>query len=137
MIRELKVGEIPFIAEHYARIMGPMFVAVGEDPISSARYVKILNEHFSSSKMFVFDDHGIKAFQWFMVEDDEMNLEELFSVEEGKGYGTKLFEFTIDYAKRHGIRMMNMDVHFMNDRALRFFKKFGFTELTIELSREL
>ena len=88
--------------------------------------------------MFVFEEGGgIKAFIWFVKEEDEINLEELFSIKKGEGYGKKLMNFLIDYAKKEKIKKINGDIHFKNREALGFFKSLGFTERTIELSLDI
>jgi len=137
MIRRLKQEEIPFIAENYKIIMKEQFEKVGEEPITKEKYKKILKENFENSFMFVLEEEGIKAFIWFFKEENEINLEEVFSINKRKGYGKKLMDFLIDYAKKEKIKMINIDVHFKNNEALNFFKKIGFTERTIELSLDI
>jgi len=45
--------------------------------------------------------------------------------------------FLLQKAKKLNVKKINLDVHFKNKKALKFFKKFGFTERTIELSKDL
>ncbi len=137
MIRELTLGEIPFIAEHYEKIMKEQFRKVGEEPITKDKYEKILKKNFKNSSMFVFEENGIKAFIWFIKEENEINLEEIFSIEKNKGYGSRLMNFLIDYAKKKKIKRINGNVHFKNKEALHFFKSLGFTERTVELSFDI
>lgn len=137
MIRKLKQEEISFIAENYDKIMKEQFEKVGEEPITRDQYEKILKKNFESSSMFVLEEKGIKAFIWFIKERNEINLEEVFSIERGKGYGRKLMDFLIEYAKNKKIKKINIDVHFRNKDALNFFKNLGFTERTIELSLDI
>ena len=87
--------------------------------------------------MFVLDDNGIKGFVWFGKEGDEINVEEIFVIEKGKGYGKKLMSFIIEFARKNKTNKINLDVHFKNKKGISFFKKFGFTERTIELSLDL
>jgi GNAT superfamily N-acetyltransferase len=137
MIRRLKREEIPIIAEHYQKRMGREFKKVGEKPITKERYEKILRGNFENSFMFVFEDKGIKSFIWFVKEDNEINLEEIFSIEKGKEYGKKLMNFLLDFSKKEKTKKINIDVHFKNEEALNFFKKLGFTERTVELSLDI
>ena len=137
MIRKLKQEEISSIAKDYEEVMKKQFERVGEEPITKNKYEKILEENFEDSSMFVFDEKCIKAFIWFVKEENEINLEEVFSIERGKGYGKKLMNFLLDYAKREKIKRINIDVHFKNKDALKFFKTLGFTERTIELSLDI
>ena len=43
--------------------------------------------------MYVLDIEGIKGFIWYFKERIEYNLEEVFAVEKGKGYGKLLMNF--------------------------------------------
>ncbi len=138
MIRKLNQEEIPLIAENYEIIMREQFEKVGEEPITKDKYEKILKENFGSSSMLILlEEKGIKAFMWFVKEEDEINLEEVFSIEREKGYGKQIMDFLINYAKKEKIKRINIDVHFKNNEALDFFKKIGFTERTIELSLDI
>jgi L-amino acid N-acyltransferase YncA len=137
MIRKLKSEEISFIAENYEKLMKKQFEKVEEKPITKKEYEDILKKNFENSFMFVLEEKNIKGFMWFFIEKDEINLEEIFSIEKGKGYGKELMDFLINYAKENKIKRINLDVHFNNKKALRFFKKFGFTERTIELSLDI
>jgi len=137
MIRKLKQKEISFIAKNYEIAMKKQFEKIGESPITKECYEKILEKNFEDSLMFVFEEESIKAFIWFVKEEDEINLEEVFVIKKGKGYGKKLMNFLIDYAKKEKIKRINGDVHFKNREALGFFKSLGFTERTIELSLDV
>ena len=137
MIRKLTQKEIPFIAKHYEKIMREQFKKIGETPITKGKYENILKENFKDSFMFVLDEKEIKAFIWFVKEGDEINLEEIFSIEKERGHGKRLINFLINYAKNKKIKKINIDVHFRNNKALTFFKSFGFTERTIELSLDI
>ncbi|SMO82599.1 GNAT family N-acetyltransferase [Melghirimyces algeriensis] len=44
----------------------------------------------------------------------------------GMGLGKKLMEYTINWAKKHGIEKINLDVWDTNDRAIRLYRKYGF-----------
>jgi len=96
-----------------------------------------LKKHFKKSKMFILDIKGIKGFIWYFKEGKEYNLEELFVTEKGKGYGKLLTDFILKEAKKQKIKKINLDVHFKNKKAQNFFKKFGFSERTIEMSLDL
>ena len=137
VIRKIKQEEISLIAENYENIMKEQFEKVGEEPITKDKYEKILKNNFRDSSMFVLEENGIKAFIWFIKEGDEIYLEEVFSIEKNKGYGSRLMNFLIDYAKKKKIKRINVDVHLKNKEALHFFKSLGFTERTIELSLDI
>lgn len=137
MIRKLKQEEIPIIAKYFEKNMKNNFKDVGEAPITQKRYINILKENFGKSFMFVLDDKGIGAFLWFVKKGDEINLEEIFSIEKRRGCGKQLMNFLLDYSKKKKIKKINGDVHFKNKDAINFFKEFGFTERTIELSLEV
>lgn len=44
----------------------------------------------------------------------------------GKGYGSKMMDFTIDYFRRHNIKKVGLYVETKNKRAISLYKKFGF-----------
>lgn len=137
MIRKLKKEEIEKIAEHYEREMAQQFKKVGEEPISKNEYAKRLKSSYNKDNMFVLDENGLKGFLWFAECDSEINLEEIFVLEKDKGYGRKLIDFILKFARENKIKKLNLDVHFNNKEAISFFKKFGFTERTIEMSLDL
>ena len=137
MIRNLKKVEIAVVSEMYEKIMSPHFIAVGEEPISAVEYQKRVARRFGKDSMCVLDDGRIKGFLWFFKEDDEINIEELFVTEDGKGYGKELMNFILELAKKEKIKKINLDVHFKNNHAMEFFRKFGFSERTIEFSLDL
>ena len=136
-IRKLRQEEIPFIARCYEEIMKEQFKKIEEEPITRDKYKIILKKNFRDSCMFVLEDNRIKSFIWFIKKNGEINIEELFSIEERRGYGKRLMNFLFDYSRKEKIKRINIDVHFKNKEALKFFKKFGFTERTIELSLDI
>lgn len=137
MIRQLKKEEIKKIAEYYEKEMFKEFGKIGEKPISKEEYEKRLKKSFNKDFMFVLEDDQIKGFIWFSKHKDEINLEEIFTIEKSKGCGWELIRFLIDFAKKEKIKRINLDVHFKNQRAISFFKKFYFSERTIEMSLDL
>lgn len=137
MIRKLKFEEIPVVARYYEKEMAQNFRDVGEEPISEKKYVQILKKNIKKSKMFVLDKNGIKGFAWFVKEDNEINIEELFVIEKGEGYGKQLINFILEFAKKNKIKKINLEVHVKNEKGMAFFKRFGFTKRTVELSLDL
>ena len=137
MIRKVKRNELKEIANLYFLNMKENFENVGEIPISAKDFGKLLLENINKSKIFVLDDNGIKGFIWYFDEDEEYNLEEIFSVDKKKGYGAKLIEYLLEDAKKNNIHKINLDIHFKNVGAQKFFEKFGFSKRTIEMSLDL
>lgn len=137
MIRKASLKDLKQIAGLYKSEMSKQFVDVGEEPITAKEFERRLKKHFKKSKMFVLDIEGIKGFIWYFKEDKEYNLEEIFVIEKGKGYGKLLMDFILEEAKNQKIQKLNLDVHFRNKTAQDFFKKFGFSERTIEMSLDL
>jgi len=136
-IRKASLNDLKQIAELYFSEMSKQFENVGEEPITTKEFEKRLKKHFKKSKMFVLDIEGIKGFIWYFKEGKEYNLEEIFVIEKGKGYGKLLMNHMLKEAKKQKIQKINLDVHFKNKKAQRFFKKFGFSERTIEMSLDL
>ena len=137
MIRKASLKDLKQIADLYYSEMSKQFTDVGEDPITAKEFENRLRKHFEKSKMLVLDIEGIKGFIWYAQEEKEYNLEEIFVTEKGKGYGKLLMEFVLREAKKQKIQKLNLDVHFKNRTAQDFFKKFGFSERTIEMSLDL
>lgn len=44
----------------------------------------------------------------------------------GLGLGKKLIEYTIDWARAHGLEKISLDVFADNERAIQLYKKYGF-----------
>ncbi|MFC4077307.1 GNAT family N-acetyltransferase [Salinithrix halophila] len=44
----------------------------------------------------------------------------------GLGLGTQLLEYTIEWARTHGVEKINLDVWDNNDRAIQLYEKYGF-----------
>ena len=137
MIRKASLKDLKQIANLYYSEMSKQFKDVGEKPITIKEFEKRLKKHFKKSKMFVLDIEGINGFIWYFKEDKEFNLEEIFVIEKGKDYDKLLMDFVLKEAKKRKIQKLNLDVHFKNKTAQNFFKKFGFSERTIEISLDL
>ena len=56
----------------------------------------------------------------------ELGITVLMS-EWGKGLGNRLMETVIEYAKSNGIEIIELAVKSNNERAIRLYKKYGFT----------
>ena len=137
MIRKTSLKDLKEIAKLYSSEMSKQFRDVGEEPITEKEFERRLRKNFDKSKMFVLDIEGIKGFIWYFKEGKEYNLEEVFSIEKGKGYGKLLMRHLLEDAKKKKIQKINLDVHFKNKTAQEFFRKFGFSERTIEMSLDL
>jgi len=136
-IRKTYKKDLKEISQLYNKIMSPIFLKVGEKPISSDKYFKILNKNLRNSFMFVLEGNGIKGFIWFTMKSKEYNLEEIFVLDKNMGYGKVLMNYLLKSAKKNKINKINLDVHQKNYQAINFFNKFRFTKRTIEMSREL
>src|SRR3989338_10823479 len=135
MIRKVYFKNLKQISDLYYSEMAKQFKEVGEEPVTSKEFERRLRKNFDKSKMFVLDiKGGVKGFIWYFKEGKEYNLEEIFVVDKGKGYGKLLINFLLEEAKKRKIQKINLDVHFKNKTAQDFFKKFGFSERTIEMS---
>lgn len=137
MIRKAYLEDLEKISKLYYSEMSKQFKAVDEDPISSKEFEKKLKKNFKKGHMFVLEINGIKGFIWYFKEGREYNLEEIFVVEKGKGYGKQLMRYLLEAAKKQKIQKLNLDVHFKNKKAQNFFRRFGFSERTIEMSFDL
>jgi len=136
-IRKATKKDFKRIATIYEEEMFRQFKLIKEKPISAKKYVVILKNNLRKSKMFVLEDTKIKGFIWWLKENDEFNLEEIFITEKNRGYGKILMDFMKKQAKKEKIKKINLDVHFKNKKAQKFFEKMGFTKRTIEMSIDL
>jgi len=136
-IRAATKNDLKEIAELYEKIMQIQFKKVGEKIIDRKKYYSILLKNFNKSKMFVLEDENLVGFLWYLKEKDEISLEEIFVTKTKKGYGKILLNYLIKEAKKSKIKKINLDVHFKNKNAIEFFRKFGFSERTIEMSLEI
>ncbi|MEK6823584.1 MAG: GNAT family N-acetyltransferase [Nanoarchaeota archaeon] len=137
MIRKTTLKDLKQIARLYFIEMSKQFKDVGEKPLTAKEFEKRLKKNFKKNKMYVLDIEGIKGFIWYFKERIEYNLEEVFAVEKGKGYGKLLMNFLLKEARKQKIQKINLDVHFKNKTAQDFFEKFGFSKRTIEMSLDL
>lgn len=136
-IRKTIKKDLKALSEIYEKTMSKNFVGVGEHPITKKEYFKILNKNLSKANMFVLEDNSIEGFVWYNKDGNEFNIEEIFVLDKGKGYGKMLMEFVLKDAKNKRIRKINGDVHINNKKAILFLKRFGFTERTVELSKDM
>ena len=44
----------------------------------------------------------------------------------GKGYGSKMMDFTLDYFRKSNVKKIGLYVEKENERAISLYKKFGF-----------
>ena len=75
MIRKATLKYLPEISRLYEKEMSKQFELVGEKPINSKEYEKILKKNFKKSEMFVLYENEIKGFLWYFKDDEEINLE--------------------------------------------------------------
>lgn len=136
-IKKLSKDEINEIAENYAKIMKKFFIQVKEKPITAKEYAITLRKNYRKSFMIVLESKKILGFVWFTKKNKEFFLDGIFVTEHGKGYGGLLMRHLIKEARKKGIKKINLNVHKPNKKAIKFFKKFGFTERTIEMSKDL
>lgn len=137
MIRKACLKDLKQIAKLYVSEMSKHFKAIGETQIIAKKYEKVLRKNFDKSQMYILDINGIKGFLWYLKEGKEFNLEEIFVIEKGKGYGKLLMNYILEQARKKKIKKLNLDVHYKNKKAQEFFKHFGFSERTIEMSLDI
>lgn len=137
IIRKANKDDLNKISQLFYKEMFESFKLVGEKPISTKEYESILKKNFRKSKMLVLNDNGIKGFIWYFKKNNEFNIEEIFVVRKDKGYGKLLINYMIEDAKKNKVKKINLDVHFKNKKAIKFFKNFNFCERTIEMSLDL
>ncbi len=135
-IRKAKKEDLKNISQLYEKEMSKQFKLIGEKPISAKEFERRLNNNFGKCYMHILNDDEIKGFIWYFKEGCEFNLEEIFVTEKGKGYGKILIKYLLQEAKKKKIKKINLDVHFKNMIAQKFFMKFGFSERTIEMSKD-
>jgi GNAT superfamily N-acetyltransferase len=75
----------------------------------------------------LFDGDQLISVVSFFTEDDSAQFRKFATLEEmqGQGYGAKLLEFIIDFAKSAGMKKLWCNAR---QSAVGFYKKFGFTE---------
>lgn len=50
---------------------------------------------------------------------------------QGRGYGTLMMDYLLDYLKKRSITTLTLEVRESNERGLRFYQKFGFYQVSI------
>ncbi len=80
------------------------------------------------SKIFVYDDGGVKGFIniWDFKEEMEINTLVVSKSNIGHGIGFKLMEYALSYAKNNGVKRILLEVNEKNEPAISLYKKFGF-----------
>jgi L-amino acid N-acyltransferase YncA len=136
-IRKAEQKDLKEVSQLYEKEMSKQFKLIGEKPLKANEFEKRLKNNFKKSNMYILDIEGIKGFIWYFEESNEFNLEEIFVVMKEKGHGKLLINFLLQKAKKKKIKRINLDVHFKNKSAQEFFRKFKFSERTIEMSRDL
>jgi ribosomal-protein-alanine N-acetyltransferase len=135
VIREVKLADLDAISKIYESEMSPL--TGEEEPMLADKYLKLLKANAKKSKMFVLDENGIRGFMWYEKDNGELNLEDIFVVERGKGYGRKLINHLLCEAKKGKVTKINLDVNTKNLRAISFFKKLGFSTNSLGMSMNL
>ena len=54
-----------------------------------------------------------------------------------KGIGSLLIKKCLEWARRKGFQKVYVNVYFQNQRAIKFYKKSGFSEIDISLERDI
>lgn len=136
-IKKISKKEIDEIAKNYEQIMKKFFIQVKERPITAKEYALLLRKSYKKSFMIVLTSKKILGFAWITKKGKEWTLEEIFVVERGKGYGTKLMKYLLKEARKRKIKKIKLNVHKENKEAIKFFKKFGFVEKELIMVKEV
>ena len=76
----------------------------------------------------IIGDVSLTGFPRRMYHRAELGITVLKS-EWNKGLGSRLLEMAIEYAKSHGIEIINLEVRSDNFRAIHVYEKFGFRKI--------
>ena len=138
ILRKPSKEELTAIARIIHKNMKNLFIAIREKPVSVTKLKNKLLKNYSRQKMLVLENNNkIKGFIWYYTKKREFYLDEIVVIEKGADYGTVLMNHLINEAKRTKIKRINLDVHYKNICAQEFFKKFKFTNRTIEMNLDI
>ena len=106
-------------------------------PISvegEAEYIESVSKDERSCSFFawrdgeIIGDVSLSGLPRRMNHRAELGITVLKS-EWNKGLGSRLFKMAIEYAKSHGIELINLEVRSDNFRAIHVYEKFGFRKI--------
>ena len=141
MIRELDKSDVDEVAEYVSEALSIEFEKVGEGIYSQEESKKDIVfglENDWIQLIYEIDGKNV-GFISGTIEEGEGNIITLVVRDNHRrsGVGSALFAEMMKRFRKHRISKINLNIHYRNAIAVAFFKKFGFTERTIEFSRDL
>jgi ribosomal protein S18 acetylase RimI-like enzyme len=94
--------------------------------------------------IFVWDNGGIiVGYTWLALRHEPVMgtqvgvIREIYLVPEmrGSGLADKMMNYALDWFRVHGAKIHRLDVTSSNDRAIKFYEKFGFKVFRVEMER--
>jgi len=140
-IRRLKYKEISEIIRLHKEAIVPLWRKL-KRPYNFKKIEKYIKINFNKEKLFVIDEGKIIAcgsilFDKFSsIKKASIGMILVAKKEQGKGYGKRMVEFLEDYARKRGVKELNLDVLIKNPSA-KFYRHLGYKDYKLIMSKKL
>ena len=141
MIRKMQKTDVGEVAEYVSEALSIEFEKIGEGVYSPDESKKDIAFGFDNDWIqLVYEIDGKNVgFISGTIEEGEGNIITLVVGKNHRrsGIGSALFTEMMKIFQKQDISKVNLNIHYRNTTAIAFFRKFGFTERTIEFSKDL
>lgn len=95
-----------------------------DDLMSKEKLLEYIQEHYIYG--YLSKSGNIKGFIVIKLEDTNVRIYELASIQNGRGIGTKLLNYVIEESKREKFKTLSLEVDTNNTTAVKLYEEFGF-----------
>lgn len=97
------------------------------DPWSKDIYYEEITKNKYAEYFVILYQEEIVGFcgSWMVLDEAQITNIAIAPTHKGKGYGTYLFQYVINFAVLHGIKKLSLEVRVSNITAQKMYKKFG------------
>jgi len=140
-IRRLRYNEIFEIIKLHKDSIVPLWKKL-KRPYSFKKIEDYIKENFNKEKFFVIDNGkiiacGSIAFDKFSsIKKAFIGMLLVARKEQGKGYGKGMVDFLENYARKRGVKELNLDVLIKNP-AVKFYKHLGYKDYKLIMNKKL
>lgn len=125
-IRFATLKDLKFVKELDEKNMKSIIESLGE------KYGSCMFEKFNSKRCFIIESNKKPiGFAYFQIPENKLNIWNI-QIDKNfqrKGYGKKLMEYLIKYARKKKLKKVILEAHASNKQAIDFYEKIKFKNI--------
>ena len=95
------------------------------------KYQGYMLDSFNPQKCFIIENGKPIGFAYFRIPGNKLEIQSIQIKEQfhGKGYGQKLMNHIINFAREKRLKKITLEAHKFNKKAIRFYENFEFKNM--------